>query len=146
MGAQKKKLIPQVVLDTNIILSAVLFSRGNFSWLRVAWQSQVIQPWVCQATVSELISALAYPKFKLTSHEQEELLSDYLPFCQTFTLPDRLPKVPVCRDKKDLPFLWLAVAAKVDFLISGDKDLHALANHFKPPILTAQAFREYIEL
>ncbi len=145
MGAQKKKLICQVVLDTNVVLSALLFSRGNFSWLRIAWQTQAIQPWVCHATASELMLALAYPKFKLSRQEQEELLADYLPFCQTFTLPKPPPKVPSCRDQKDLPFLWLAVAAKTDFLISGDKDLQVLAKHFKPPILTIQAFREYYE-
>ncbi len=146
MGTKTKKLKFHVVLDTNVVLSSLIFSRENFLWLRMAWQAKMIQPWVCQATISELMAALAYPKFKLTSHEQEELLSDYLPFCEILILPPSPPKVPTCRDQKDLPFLWLAVAANADVLISGDQDLQVLAHQFKPPILTVQAFRALIQL
>jgi RelE toxin of RelE / RelB toxin-antitoxin system len=71
--------------------------------LRLAWQAGQFQPLVSKATTTELIRVLAYPKFKLTPEEQEELLADYLPFCATVGMPAKLPPVPKCRAPFDLP-------------------------------------------
>jgi predicted nucleic acid-binding protein len=49
MGAGRKALTPRVVLDTNVILSALIFSRGRFAWLREAWKNGRIRPFVCRA-------------------------------------------------------------------------------------------------
>ena len=92
------------------------------------------------ASFAELIRVLAYPKFKLTAAEQQELLADYLPYCTTIVLPDPPPVTPACRDPFDLPFLQLALAGKADALVTGDGDLLALADVFAPPILSAEQF------
>ena len=47
--------------------------------LRTAWQSGLCLPLVSTATARELVRVLAYPKFRLTVDEQQELLADYLP-------------------------------------------------------------------
>lgn len=60
-------MVCRVVLDTNIVLSALLFNTGRLTWVRHAWQRQQVQPLVCTATVNELLRVLAYPKFKLTA-------------------------------------------------------------------------------
>ena len=132
---------PRVVLDTNVALSALLFRAGSLSWLRHAWQSEAIRPLASGATAEELIRVLAYPKFRLTADEREDLLGDYLPWCETVRVPKRM-KVPRCRDPFDRPFLELALAAKADALLTGDKDLLALAGAFAVPILAPAAFRE----
>ena len=36
MGAEKEDL--RVVLDTNVVVSALVFERGAMSWFREAWQ------------------------------------------------------------------------------------------------------------
>ncbi|MFP7864029.1 putative toxin-antitoxin system toxin component, PIN family [Pseudomonas aeruginosa] len=56
----------RVVLDTNIVLSALIFNAGRLAWIRHAWQQQQLQPLVCRETASELLRVLAYPKFKLS--------------------------------------------------------------------------------
>ena len=71
----------RVVLDSNVVLSALLFSRGRLSVLRKAWHDARFFPMVSSVTVTELMRVLAYPKFKLTADEQRELLADYLPYC-----------------------------------------------------------------
>lgn len=134
-------IAPRVVLDTNVALSALLFRAGSLSWLRHAWQSEAIRPLASGATAEELIRVLAYPKFRLTADEREDLLGDYLPWCETARVPKRM-KVPRCRDPFDRPFLELALAAKADALLTGDKDLLALAAAFAVPILAPAAFRE----
>lgn len=118
---------PRWVLDTNVVLSALIRPGGVSGRLRLAWQATLCVPLASRATVAELIRVLAYPKFKLTSDEQHDLLADYLPWTETFRIPDPPPRTPPCRDPHDLPFLHLALAAKADALVTGDADLHVLA-------------------
>ena len=132
---------PRLVLDTNVLLSALLFHAGSLAWLRRAWQADAIRPLASRATTEELIRVLAYPKFKLTDGNREDLLDDYLPWCETVTVPNPI-EVPDCRDPCDRPFLALALAAKADALITGDKDLLVLADSFFVPILTPTDFRK----
>ena len=84
---------------------------------------------------------LAYPKFRLAAEEQVELLADVMPWMHVVRIPDPPPTVPHCRDPFDVPFLQLAVAGKARALVSGDRDLLALAG--APglcPILSVDAF------
>jgi putative PIN family toxin of toxin-antitoxin system len=131
---------PRVVIDTRLVLSALVFAQGRVTPLRQAWQSHRIQPLVSRVTAAELIRVLAYPKFKLTADEQQELLADYLPYCKTVRIPEPPPETPACRDAFDLPFLQLAVAGKATALITGNRDLLSLAGGFACPILTAEQF------
>jgi putative PIN family toxin of toxin-antitoxin system len=120
----------RVVLDTNIVLSALIFSAGRLAWMRQAWQQQQLQPLVCRETVSELLRVLAYPKFKLSNLEQQELLADFLPYADVVELPAPWPDLPVCRDDKDQVFLVLAHVGKADALITGDADILAMRETF----------------
>ncbi len=121
----------RVVLDTNVVLSALVFGAGTAGRLRVGWQQGVFVPLASTATVQELIRVLAYPKFRLSRLEQNELLADYLPYTQTVRIPQPPPTVPKCRDLLDVPFMHLAVVGKAKVLVSGDRDLLALADVFE---------------
>jgi putative PIN family toxin of toxin-antitoxin system len=115
------------VVDSNVVVSALIFGR-RMGWLRRAWATGATRPIVCRETVAELIRVLAYPKFRLSGEDRTALLADYLPYAETARLPDPPPPVPVaCRDRDDVVFIQLALAAKAEFLISGDADLAALA-------------------
>ena len=124
----------RVVLDTNVVLSALVFGAGPAGRLRLGWQQGFFVPLVSTATVQELIRVLAYPKFGLSRLEQDELLADYLPHTQAVRIPDPPPTVPNCRDPLDVPFMHLAVAGKAKVLVSGDRDLLALADVFEKAI------------
>lgn len=134
----------RVVLDTNVVLSALVFGGGLAGQVRLAWQRGALQPLASTATVQELARVLAYPKFRLSSQEQEELLADYLPYVQTVRIPQPPPQVPECRDAMDVPFMQLAVAGKAQMLVTGDRDLLAIAGAFEKasgcPILSLEAF------
>lgn len=137
---KRRPAAPRVVIDTNLVLSALVFVQGRLTPLRTAWQSGRIQPLMSRTTAAELVRVLAYPKFKLTPDEQQELLADYLPVCATVTLPDPPPLTPVCRDRFDQPFLQLALAGQAAALVTGDSDLLLLADSFECPIVTAEQF------
>lgn len=131
---------PRVVLDTNVVLSALVFTSGATARLRQAWQHGICLPLVSTATAQELMRVLAYPKFKLSRAEQAELLADYLPHAEVVAVPDPPPAVPDCRDPHDLPFLHLAVAGQAQALITGDKDLLALAGQVSFAITPCEAW------
>jgi putative PIN family toxin of toxin-antitoxin system len=101
-------------------------------------------PLVSRATAAELVRALAYPKFRLAAHEQEELLADYLPYCKTVRIP--APATPPCRDAFDVPFLELALAGKADALVTGGKDLLSLAGRLACPILNVDQFLRKLDI
>ena len=88
----------------------------------------------------ELIRVLGYPKFRLSQSERENLMEEYLPWCEVVVV-DHPMDVPDCRDPDDRIFLELAVAARADALVSGDRDLLALAPTFNIPILTPAVFQ-----
>ncbi|MEO8602756.1 MAG: putative toxin-antitoxin system toxin component, PIN family [bacterium] len=131
---------PRVVLDTNVVLSAIVFKHGRLAPLRQAWHAARCLPLVSQATAAELMRALGYPKFRLSADDRRELLADYLPCCATVRMPVKTPKTPACRDAFDVPFLQLALAGRADYLVTGDADLRSLAERFSCPIITAQSF------
>ncbi len=121
----------RVVLDTNVVLSALVFGGGWPGQVRQAWLRGAVRPLASKATVQELVRVLAYPKFRLSQTDQQELLADYLPYVDTVHIPVPPPQVPECRDPNDLLFLHLAVAGKAQVLVSGDADLLSIARVFE---------------
>ena len=131
----------RAVLDTNVLVSALLFQAGACSWLRGAWRSGDLIPLVGRETAAEAMRVLACPKFALDAGNQQDLLDDYLPFCETVSVTGAL-NIPDCRDRFDRPFLALAAAGSADALVTGDSGILILANDFPVPILTPAAFRQ----
>lgn len=137
--------VPRVVLDTNCLVSALIFSRGRFAWLRDAWQAKRFIALVSHDTVSELLRVLSYPKFNLGRDEQETLLAEFLPYVETVkinTTPDGLPAI---RDADDVIFLALASAGHADALVSGDGDIQAIKAQFHIPVLTVAEFADWVQ-
>lgn len=144
MGAPGEVAGRRVVLDTNVVLSALVFSQGSLAWVREAWQNGLLLPLASRDTVAELLRSLAYPKFKLLPEDQEDLLAEYLPWCETVMVP-RSIRVPRCRDPHDEAFLRLARTAKADFLVTGDDDLVALSSNFEVQIVRPAQLRDQLD-
>lgn len=139
MVAQTEIVRPRVVLDTNVILSALLFRSGRVSWIGDAWKGRRLIPLVSKETLVELLRVLAYPKFKLTPAEQQSVLEAFLPYAETVQVNNN-QALPKCRDQHDQKFLLLAKQGQADFLVTGDADLLAV-EHFKGcPIITPEQF------
>jgi uncharacterized protein len=126
----------RVVLNTNVLISSLMFESSGAVWLRNLWQQGGIVPVVSKETVKELMRVLAYKKFALSEADQHDLLEDYLPYAETVAAPKTRARIPKCRDPKDEIFLRLAYAAKVDAVVTGDDDLLALAGESRIPILS----------
>ncbi len=114
---------PRVVLDSNCLVSALLFAGGRLAALRMAWQSGIFIPLLCKETAAELIRVLAYPKFHLDENDMEELLDDLLPYAESVQLPRRRNAIDGLKGASDAVFIHLARHAQADRLVSGDKHL-----------------------
>jgi len=148
MGKKKSATKPpRVVLDTNVLVSALLLRRGELAWLREGWQSGVVVPLASRETVDELVRVLGYPKFRLQRGEVEQLLGLYLPFTELLlTDPQSYPSAPKCRDADDQKFVELAYRTGADALVTGDRALLDLSGATPFPILTPAELRQHLDL
>ena len=135
----------RVVLDTNVLVSALLFEGGRLAWIRQSWQSGRVKPVLAEPAARVLLRVLAYPMFQLKPAEIEQLLAELLPWSEIWRQPLEASE-PRCRDRKDQVVLDLAVSASVEVLVSGDADLLALQDQRKlPAILDAARFRVWLQ-
>lgn len=132
----------RVVLDTNIVVSALLFPTGQVTWLRDLWTARRILPLVCRATVRELIRVLAYPKFGLEEDDIQAVLGAYLPLTETVDVTDDpMAGLPLCRDPHDQVSLVLALVGRAEVLVSGDIALRELGGQLPFAIEAPAEFR-----
>lgn len=132
----------RVVFDTNVVLSALLFTRGRLTWLVGHWQAGNCTPLMSRATATELTRILAFSKFHLTGEEQLEALANYIPFCEAIGISKSSPVL--CRDPKDQPFLDLAENGNADLLVTGDEDLLVLAGQTTFVIENPEKYRRRV--
>ena len=128
----------QVVVDTNVLMSAALSPDGapaRLLKLLIREGRLVFAP----ATFAELETRLWNPKFDswLTLEERREYLRIYSATANW--LDDALPAGEWCRDPNDDKFIALALTAKATRLITGDDDLLCLDPLGELRILTPRA-------
>ncbi len=146
MGTKRTMKKPRVVLDTNCIVSALLFAKGNLSWLRDAWMRQRFIPLISRDTANELIRVLNYPKFKLDKNEQEIILTEFLPYAEVVHIEIVPKNLPTLQDPDDLIFLELAIYGNAEALITGDAHLLAVKSELGPiNVLTVAEFAAWLE-
>ncbi len=133
----------RAVLDTNVVISALLFS-GPPSQLVSAWQSSRLRPVISAPILDEYIRVLAYPKFKLTSAEIRGLIEEeLLPFTETVkVVPSAVPNV---RDPDDAKFITCATTAGVRWLVSGDDDLLSLHRIKSVEVISVTGFLQRLK-
>jgi putative PIN family toxin of toxin-antitoxin system len=129
----------RVVFDTTVVVSSLLFANGRLAWLRQHLRQRECVPLISRVTTAELTRVLAYPKFRLSPNDRNELLADYLPYCELVDSTETCPHK--CRDTADQPFLDLAQSGKADLLVTGDHALLECAGQTTFAIETPEAYR-----
>jgi len=129
-----------VVIDTNVIVSAILFG-GIPGELIHLWKSGRIKPLASKKIIDEYIKVLAYPKFELSETE-----INYILYNEILTYFDIIPTkdtpVIIKADPSDDKFIHCAKAGKAIAIISGDQHLLHLKTYQKIKILTPAKFLE----
>ena len=117
----------RVVLDTNVLVSALIFT-GISSELVPLWQRSAITVLLSRGILEEYLRVLSYPKFQLSEAEIKALIEEeLLPYVEVVNPRRRLRVVE--RDPSDDKFIECAVTGKAQVIISGDKDLLSLGRY-----------------
>jgi hypothetical protein len=134
----------RLILDTNILLSALLSPMGASAKLLDAWERKAFTLVACDALVAELRQVAGRPFFRARLRASAaELLAagvrDFSFYCRD------LPSGPVAPDPKDSFLLALAEAGQAGYLVTGDKELLSLKRHKATRIVTPAAMVEALK-
>lgn len=143
MGKKKKEPL-RVVIDTNVLVSALIFG-GELSNIADLWRSGRITPFLSRDTFEELRDILVYPKFKLTEEEIKAVIEEeILPFFEVVEVRDVINGV--CSDADDDDkFLSCAIAALADFIVTGDNALLSVEKFRSVRIIKASRLIEIVQ-
>lgn len=122
VAAQGRKIIMMVVIDTNIIISAVLNPSGMAAEALAKAMSKPFEPVVCSYILDELHRKFQ-EKFPSKILELEAFLYHMLRAVLIVPTPKANSRdEDKIRDIKDRPISRAAVNAAVDYILTGDKD------------------------
>lgn len=127
----------RVVLDTNVLVSALAYPASVPGRILNAWRQGALELVLSRYILEEMVRVLPrLPRVQLSATEIRDLADSFLFLAEVIEpLPAHDPEL---RDGADQAILGTLLAAEARYLITGDKDLLALAERY--PILTPAAF------
>ncbi len=131
----------RVVVDTNVLVSGLLSSKGAPARIVDAILRGSVVPIVSEATFAELKDVLFRPKleshFRRAGVSVEAFLAELTAVVE-FVIPQ--PSQLPIRDPKDRPFIDLAATRPApDFIVTGDKDFES-DRYAGVSVISASAF------
>ncbi len=131
---------PRAVVDTNVLVAAVIKPSGVCAQLIVAAVDRRWQPAVSSILLAELTEVLRRPKFRrwLTIREADAFVCGIRDVAEIVADPPS-GAAGASRDPDDDYLVALARVHAVDALVSGDGDLTVLAQQ-QPPVRTPGEF------
>lgn len=136
----------RVVLDTNILVSALLVQGGYSGTIYSAWRERYYALLTCAEQIDELHAVLRKPALAvlIKPYRAGRLINELRDLAETI---GSLPHVKRSPDPDDDFLLALCQAGKADYLVTGDKSgLLALARHRGTRILSARDFASLLPL
>ena len=126
----------RVVLDTNIIISALIFG-GEPRKVTDLIVEKTFRPVMAEELITELRRVVIerFPKARHELEQYEKLLRRF-----AIWVPLGNHRVSISRDPDDDKFIETAVAGKCQYIVSGDKDLLVLKAYKDIEIVNATDF------
>lgn len=133
----------RLVLDTNVVLAALLWSGPPNRLIELASEG-LVDLLSSDELLAELADVLTRQKFEKKLAEQNtspaELVSRYEELVEIVAAPSQ--SVINLRDLDDAIVTSCALAARADLIVSGDRDLQALVSYQGIPVVSpAQAMQ-----
>ena len=127
----------RVVLDTNVVVSAILFGGRPQEILKAALAGD-LRLCISEAMVTELQGVLQRPKFGFKAEIIQSIISELTLLAEWVTPKTHLNLVK--DDPADNQVIDCAVEASADYIITGDKHLLQLGKYGKVEIANPDAF------
>ena len=129
----------KVVLDTNVVVSAILFGGTPRIILEAAFEG-AIQAFISDQMIEELESVLTRPRFGLNKRIVQNIINEITNIAEWIE-PKRSCKI-IKDDPSDDMMLDCAIEAKVDCIVTGDNHLLALNEFEGIAIVTPKVFQQ----
>jgi putative PIN family toxin of toxin-antitoxin system len=130
----------RVVLDTNILLSALMIHTGNPAAIYRAWQEGRFTLLTCAEHLEELRATLRKPAFaeRIKPHRAGGLVNEIRKLAENI---DGLPRVRRSPGHADDFLLALSEAGRANYLVTGDRSgILVLESHKATRIVSARTF------
>ena len=108
----------RAVIDTNVLVSALISSVGNEALILLAINQGLVQPCLSEEILEEYAAVLVRPKFAFPPDEVDAVVAMFRIKGELF-VPD--VSAAASADPADTKFLQCAQAAQADFLVTGNK-------------------------
>ena len=131
--------IGKAVLDTNVVISAVLFAGNPRKVLQAALKGE-LRLFTSEPLLAELLAVLTRSKFKFPRVAAVEAVGEYSNLCQVVEPEERLKVIKA--DPADNRVLECAVSAGAELIISGDSHLLNLEKFRSISIISPTQFLE----
>jgi putative PIN family toxin of toxin-antitoxin system len=128
----------RIVLDTNVVMSALLWRGATYRLLEALRQQPRVQIYSSATLLEELADILTRPsatkRLAIIDRTVHQVLTDYLAIIELVE-PISVPRI-VPNDPDDDHVLALATAANAELIVSGDEDLLSLNRYQGIDIVT----------
>lgn len=138
----------RAVFDTNIIVSAMISSKGAPFEVFESWRTQrrfmlVTSPQI----LGEVMRVLEYPKIKQAYHLDDQAIEQAILTLSRYAdvTPGELTVNEVEDDPADDMILACAIEGEADFIVSGDKHLLEIGSYRGVSISTAAVFLQTLD-
>lgn len=133
----------RAVIDTNVLVSAMISSAGNEALLLMAVNAGLVAPCFSQEILGEYSDVLLRPRFGFPADEVGALL-DLMRSRGIFVKP--APMAGLSPDPEDDKFIACALEGKPDFLVTGNKRHFPQHKNMTFQMVNAAELLEYITL
>ena len=133
----------KIVLDTNVLVSGIFFQSGVCTEILDRWMNGEFRVYATPSILEEyirVIDRIASRKKIPLEHNWHTLLPE---LCHMIS--GTIPEKRICRDAADDKFLFCALEARVQYLVSGDLDLGVLGSIDNVKILSPRKFLDTLD-
>ncbi|MCG1043625.1 putative toxin-antitoxin system toxin component, PIN family [Mycetohabitans sp. B8] len=119
----------RVVLDTNVLVSGLAYPSSMPGRIVAAWRQGGLEVALSHYILDEMVRVLPrLPRVGMTPPQIRDLADSFMLLADVVE-PEGAQDASL-RDSADQPVLLTLLAAKAQYLITGDKDLLALADRY----------------
>jgi uncharacterized protein len=123
----------RVVLDTNVLISGLMFPKSVPGTIVRTWRDAGFELVMCREQLEEIARVLAYPKIVSIMKWDATIIARFVKqlYLRSEVLNITDTEVDVPGDPHDDPILAMLVAGHADCVVSGDGHLPALRDRYR---------------